>query len=84
MNVTRAEVMSCLRSIVVGAVIAGALGYLSYLPSLFVDGDATYAASSRGIAMGVTLVSARAGAVVGLIYFLIRRQLIQPSSPPAS
>ena len=84
MAVTRGEVLRCLRNVIGGAVLGGGLGYLSYLPSLLVEGSAAYASSGRSIAIGVTLVCARAGAVVGLIYFLIRRQLMEPtSSPPA-
>lgn len=67
--------LRALKHIVAGAIIGGALGYLSYLPALFMAQDDKYAAAGGTIALGVTLVCARAGAVVGLIFFLIRRQL---------
>jgi hypothetical protein len=47
-----------------------------------VEGSDAYATSGGSIALGVTLVCARAGAVVGLIYFLIKRSLTMPAPPP--
>lgn len=84
MALTWGEILRCVRNVIGGAAIGGGLGYLSYLPSLFVEGSDAYATSGQSIALGVTLVCARAGAVVGLIYFLIKRQLTHPTPPPAS
>lgn len=84
MAVTAGLILRCVRNIIGGALVGGVLGYLSFLPSLLVEGSDAYATSGDSIALGVTLVCARAGAVIGLIYFLIRRSLTQPALPPAA
>lgn len=67
----------CLQYIVTGALAGGTLGVLMLLPGeMLADPPSdAHTPSPLFLTIGVALVTARAGAVVGLIFFLIRRSL---------
>jgi hypothetical protein len=71
-----------LRSTLLGALIGASLCVLGYLPALAVD--STSGADDRSIWVGVVLIGARAGAVVGLIFFLIKRSLTGEVEDPSA
>lgn len=68
------------RSTLLGAAIGASLCLLGYLPVLTLD-DTTSAGDTR-IWIGVALIGARAGAVVGLIFFLLKRSLTGEVTDP--
>lgn len=71
-----------LRSTVVGAVIGAALCALGYLPAVFVEVSGSTPDDTRTILVGVALIGARAGAVAGLIFFLVKRSLTGEVADP--
>lgn len=60
---------------VIGAIIGGGLCVLGYLPSLMVATPGSDPPDTNRLVIGVALVGARAGAVLGIIYFLVKRSL---------
>lgn len=73
-----------LKYVVIGAVTGAALGVLMLVPGeMMADPPSdAHAPSPVSLAIGVALVTARAGAVVGLIFFLIRRSLMGEVADP--
>ena len=76
--------LRCAKYVVLGAVLGATLGVLTFLPGEMLADPPTdaHAPSPVYLAIGVALVMARVGAVVGLIFFLIRRSLMGEVADP--
>ena len=76
--------LRCLKYVVSGALAGATLGVLMLLPGeMLADPPSdVHAPSPLFLTIGVGLVTARAGAVVGLIFFLIRRSLMGEVDDP--
>lgn len=78
-------VLPCLKYIVVGALIGGVLGVATFLPGEMLVGGTTgepHVASPWLLTLGVASATARIGALVGLLFFLIRRVLMGEVADP--
>lgn len=76
-------VVPCVKCIVGGALIGGVLGIATFLPGeMMMGGDTGHVASPYLLTLGVAAATARIGALVGLLFFLIRRVLMGEVADP--
>jgi hypothetical protein len=78
-------VLKCLKYVVIGALTGGVLGIATFLPGEMMVGGTTgqpHVASPWLLTLGVASATARIGALVGFLFFLIRRVLMGEVADP--